>query len=110
MFDDHTGDRVLKLSNRNKWDRYAEELLNLHHTLRKDERNFDVGFHQMLMVMQKPGGEGLIVPHLVGSSLEADPANDVRAGVSRANEADRAREKGQQVELILYIECFELCR
>ena len=47
-------------------DRYAEQLLKLHHTLVNEKRNLDVGFHQMLMVMQKPGGEGLIVPHVSG--------------------------------------------
>jgi SAM-dependent methyltransferase len=48
-------------------DRYAEPLLRLHHTLVNEDRNFDVGFHSMLMVMQKPGGEGLMVPRVFGS-------------------------------------------
>ena len=45
-------------------DRYAEPLLKLHHRLVNEERNFDVGFHSMLMVMQKPGAEGVIVPQM----------------------------------------------
>ena len=45
-------------------ERFSDKLLGLHRTVCDEGRSIDVGFHQYLLVLQKPGGDGLLARQL----------------------------------------------
>ena len=45
-------------------ERFSDKLLELHRKVREEGRAIDVCFHLYLLVLQKPGGDGLFARQL----------------------------------------------